>query len=90
VQSDFGGKSRLADPPAFVIQHAIRAVQAVAPTLSARVDGVVDHQSQFRIMELELIEPALFLTSHPPPQSDSPTPSPTHFNPAHPFYRRRN
>jgi len=65
VQSDFGGKSRLADPPAFMIEHAIRAVQAVAPTLYARVDGVVDHQSQFRIMELELIEPALFLSSHP-------------------------
>ena len=32
-----------------------------------RVDGVIDRipiQSQFRIMELELIEPALFLTSH--------------------------
>src|SRR5277367_1320796 len=72
VQSDFGGKSRAADPPAFVIECAIRAVQAVAPTLYARVDGVVDgvsdrvpNQSQFRIMELELIEPALFLNSHP-------------------------
>jgi hypothetical protein len=32
------------------------------------VDGVVDrvrNEDQFRIMELELIEPALFLTSHP-------------------------
>jgi glutathione synthase/RimK-type ligase-like ATP-grasp enzyme len=67
VQSDFGGKSRAADPPAFVIECAVRAIQTVAPTLYARVDGVVDHdRSQFRIMELELIEPALFLTSHPP------------------------
>jgi hypothetical protein len=66
VQSDFGGKSRAADPPAFVIECAIHAVQAVEQTLYARVDGVVDHhQAQFRIMELELIEPALFLTSHP-------------------------
>jgi glutathione synthase/RimK-type ligase-like ATP-grasp enzyme len=68
VQSDFGGKSHAADPPAFVIESAIHAVQAVEHTLYARVDGVVDRMSnkaQFRIMELELIEPALFLTSHP-------------------------
>jgi glutathione synthase/RimK-type ligase-like ATP-grasp enzyme len=66
VQSDFGGKSHAAEPPSFVIESAIRAVQPIAPTLYARVDGVVDHdQSQFRIMELELIEPALFLTSDP-------------------------
>jgi glutathione synthase/RimK-type ligase-like ATP-grasp enzyme len=66
VQSDFGGKSRAADPPGFVIESAIRAVQTIAPALYARVDGVVDHhQCQFRIMELELIEPALFLTSDP-------------------------
>jgi hypothetical protein len=64
VQSDFGGKSRSAEPPAFVLECAVRAVQAVTPTLYARVDGVVN-QAQFRIMELELIEPALFLSSHP-------------------------
>jgi glutathione synthase/RimK-type ligase-like ATP-grasp enzyme len=68
VQSDFGGKSHAADPPAHVLEYAVRAVQTVEPTLYARVDGVVDRvrtQDQFRIMELELIEPALFLTSHP-------------------------
>jgi hypothetical protein len=68
VQSDFGGKSCPADPPGFVIECANRAVQAVEQTLYARVDGVVDRMSnkaQFRIMELELIEPALFLTAHP-------------------------
>ncbi len=67
VQSDFGGKSHAADPPAFVIESATRAVRAVEHTLYARVDGVIDripNQAQFRIMELELIEPALFLTSH--------------------------
>jgi hypothetical protein len=51
-----------------VLECATRAVQAVPPTLYARVDGIVDRvdsQDQFRIMELELIEPALFLTSHP-------------------------
>jgi glutathione synthase/RimK-type ligase-like ATP-grasp enzyme len=68
VQSDFGGKSHAADPPGFVIECAIRAVEAVEHPLYARVDGVVDRMSnkaQFRIMELELIEPALFLTGHP-------------------------
>jgi glutathione synthase/RimK-type ligase-like ATP-grasp enzyme len=68
VQSDFGGKSHAADPPALVLECATRAVQAVNPTLYARVDGVVDQvsdESQFRIMELELIEPSLFLASHP-------------------------
>ncbi len=68
VQSDFGGKAHAADPPAFVLECAIRAVQAVGQTLYARVDGIVDRVSNehlFRIMELELIEPALFLSSHP-------------------------
>jgi glutathione synthase/RimK-type ligase-like ATP-grasp enzyme len=68
VQNDFGGKSHTADPPAFVLECALRAVQVVGPTLYARVDGVVNPDptgDQFRIMELELIEPALFLTSHP-------------------------
>jgi hypothetical protein len=64
VQNDFGGTSRLADPPAHVLGSATRAVQAVDPTLYARVDGVVE-DGQFRLMELELIEPALFLAAHP-------------------------
>jgi glutathione synthase/RimK-type ligase-like ATP-grasp enzyme len=68
VQNDFGGKSQVADPPVHVLECAIRAVRAVGDTLYARVDGVVDrarNEHQFRIMELELIEPALFLSSHP-------------------------
>ena len=69
VQNDFGGKSHPADPPAYVLDSAIRIVQVAGDTLYARVDGVVDqgpNQELFRLMELELIEPALFLTSHPP------------------------
>ena len=64
VQNDFGGSDRLADPPAHVLQSAMRILQAVEPTLYARVDGVVE-DNQFHLMELELIEPALFLSSHP-------------------------
>jgi glutathione synthase/RimK-type ligase-like ATP-grasp enzyme len=68
VQEDFGGKSHIADPPAYVLECAIRTVRAIGDTLYARVDGVVDrtgNEDLFRIMELELIEPCLFLTSHP-------------------------
>ena len=64
VQSDFGGRDRLADPPMHVLRSATQILQAVEPTLYARVDGVVEDK-QFHLMELELIEPALFLSSHP-------------------------
>jgi hypothetical protein len=64
VQNDFGGSERPADPPAHVLHSATGIVQTVAPTLYARVDGLVDG-NQFRLMELELIEPMLFLSSHP-------------------------
>jgi glutathione synthase/RimK-type ligase-like ATP-grasp enzyme len=63
VQNDFGGTAQPADPPPHVLAAATKAVESVPPTLYARVDGVVD-QDQFRLMELELIEPALFLSEH--------------------------
>jgi glutathione synthase/RimK-type ligase-like ATP-grasp enzyme len=63
VQNDFGGTAILADPPDHVLYSATRAVAAVDRTLYARVDGVVD-QGTFHLMELELIEPALFLADH--------------------------
>jgi glutathione synthase/RimK-type ligase-like ATP-grasp enzyme len=63
VQNDFGGTAQPADPPVHVLAAATKAVEAVPTTLYARVDGVVD-EGQFRLMELELIEPALFLAEH--------------------------
>jgi len=63
VQNDFGGSERPSDPPFEVLQAATRIVRTVEPTLYARVDGVVD-DGQFRLMELELIEPLLFLAAH--------------------------
>ncbi len=63
VQNDFGGIAQRADPPPHVLDAAKRAVEAVDSTLYARVDGVVD-EGQFRLMELELIEPALFLSEN--------------------------
>src|SRR5579864_9418855 len=64
VQNDFGGTARRADPPPHVLASATRAVEAVDPTVYARVDGVVD-DGRFLLMELELIEPMLFLADHP-------------------------
>jgi glutathione synthase/RimK-type ligase-like ATP-grasp enzyme len=64
VQNDFGGTSQLADPPLHVLTSATRAVEAAGTTLYARVDGVID-EGKFHLMELELIEPALFLADHP-------------------------
>jgi len=64
VQNDFGGTDTQLDPPAHVLESAGIILQAVEATLYARVDGVVQEE-KFLLMELELIEPALFLSSHP-------------------------
>jgi glutathione synthase/RimK-type ligase-like ATP-grasp enzyme len=61
VQHDFGGSERIATAPDSLIQAATRVIAAVGSTpLYARVDGV-ESGGQFLLMELELIEPALFL-----------------------------
>jgi hypothetical protein len=60
VQHDFGGHERSAQAPVPAMQAAEKAVRAAGATLYARVDGVMDGD-EFRLMELELIEPALFL-----------------------------
>ena len=63
VQHDFGGSERSAEPPAFVLEAAKRVIRAVnGVPLYARVDGV-ESQRRFLLMELELIEPMLFLAS---------------------------
>jgi glutathione synthase/RimK-type ligase-like ATP-grasp enzyme len=63
VQNDFGGTAQPADPPPHVLAAATQVVESVDATLYARVDGVID-EGRFRLMELELIEPALFLSEH--------------------------
>jgi glutathione synthase/RimK-type ligase-like ATP-grasp enzyme len=63
VQNDFGGTSECAEPPAAVLEAAAKAVQAAGEVpLYARVDGV-ESGGRFLLMELELIEPMLFLKS---------------------------
>ncbi|WP_424681467.1 ATP-grasp domain-containing protein [Frateuria sp. YIM B11624] len=69
VQGEFGGTSRLAEPPAHVLASAQRALTATAAlghagVAYARVDGVVA-DGGFRLMELEMIEPYLHLGVRP-------------------------
>jgi glutathione synthase/RimK-type ligase-like ATP-grasp enzyme len=61
VQSQFGGKSTLANPRAEIVEEARRVVASLpGEPLYARIDGV-DCAGQFVLMEVELIEPELFL-----------------------------
>lgn len=67
VQDDFGGIAVLTDPPPAVREGATAALAALEPRhtpVYARVDGVVI-AGRFLLMELELIEPYLFLPLSP-------------------------
>jgi glutathione synthase/RimK-type ligase-like ATP-grasp enzyme len=65
VQSDHGGVYHLADPAGALIEQAAAALGAAGNrTLYARVDGCVV-RGELHLMELELLEPALFLALHP-------------------------
>ncbi|RJF90772.1 ATP-grasp domain-containing protein [Sphingomonas cavernae] len=66
VQVQHGGSARAATPP----EAAIAAADAVLgmieePLLYARVDLIADGQGNYLLMELELIEPQLFLEHAP-------------------------
>lgn len=65
VQSDHGGVYHMADPPGELVGQAAAALRlAGRQTLYARVDGcVID--GELHLMELELLEPGLFLAVHP-------------------------
>ena len=66
VQEHLGGVSLPSQPPPGAIELAQRALAAApAPATYARVDIVRDDRGVLRIMELELIEPALFLDHAP-------------------------
>ena len=71
VQEHLGGVTLPATPPPGAIELAQMAlVGAPAPATYARVDVVRDEAGTLRIMELELIEPSLFL-DHAPDQGDA-------------------
>lgn len=61
VQSDFGGTYQQQAPPPELIKQAEAILGLIeSPLLYARIDGV-DRKGQLVLMELELIEPCLFL-----------------------------
>ena len=63
VQEQFGGQEVAIDPPAAALTLAQAALAAApGPLLYARVDMVRDSAGAFALMELELIEPSLFLS----------------------------
>ncbi len=66
VQPHLGGTDRIAVPPHGAIELAQKALAAApAPALYARVDMIANAAGKLKIMELELIEPALFLHDAP-------------------------
>ncbi len=65
VQEEFGGYATLAEPSAAMLASAQAALAAAgSDPLYARVDGVIVN-GRFLLMELELIEPYLFLPQSP-------------------------
>lgn len=69
VQSEYGGSVDAMVPSAATLTSAEQALAAIAAMgfgelAYARVDGVIS-DGRFLIMELELIEPFLFLAEHP-------------------------
>ncbi len=67
VQDDYGGTVHPHEPSAAQIEFAQR-VLAACPSAPAygRVDLVRDNHGKLAVMELELIEPELWLRNHPP------------------------
>lgn len=67
VQDDHGGTVHHHQPDADQIKFAKRAMAVCDPLPSyGRVDMVRDNQGNLAVMELELIEPELWLRKHPP------------------------
>jgi hypothetical protein len=65
VQDDYGGTVEVVAPGSELIEQAGQIINRIgAPLLFARVDGI-ERDGQLVLMELELIEPFLFLESDP-------------------------
>lgn len=61
VQEDFGGVNKLIEPTEKLLETADRVLEQIDENLLyARVDMVRDEADEFALMELELIEPALY------------------------------
>jgi glutathione synthase/RimK-type ligase-like ATP-grasp enzyme len=67
VQDDHGGTVHPYTPRPDEIRFAERAVRACnPPPIYARVDMLCDNDGDLAVMELELVEPELFMRLHPP------------------------
>jgi len=67
VQDDHGGTVHEYTPSPEQIRLAEQTMAACTPEpLYGRVDMVRDHQGRWQVMELEIIEPELWLRYHPP------------------------
>lgn len=67
VQDDFGGTVHEYEPTPEQIQLAERAMAACSPAPAyGRVDMVRNNDGRLAVMELEVIEPELWLRYHPP------------------------
>lgn len=65
VQFQFGGTNENAEVSPHLVEQALACIRhAPAPTVYARVDGVV-RDGEFLLMELEIFEPLMFLARHP-------------------------
>jgi hypothetical protein len=65
VQDDFGGTVEVVTPRLALIEQAQQIIHCIKdPLLFARVDGI-ERDGELVLMELEVIEPFLFLQSNP-------------------------
>ena len=66
VQPEYGGIIARCDPPPEALAVGLAALAAApAPATYARVDVIAGNNGEFQVIELELIEPALFLAQAP-------------------------
>jgi glutathione synthase/RimK-type ligase-like ATP-grasp enzyme len=64
IQAKFGGTVEVLEPNESILNYASAIIDTIdEPLLYARVDGIVGNDGKFYLMELELIEPALFIGS---------------------------
>mgnify|MGYP001827616814 CR=1 FL=1 len=65
-QEEHGATIKLTRPKALLMQRGFQALERVTPTPRyARIDFVRDKRNDFRVMEMELIEPSMYLRMHP-------------------------
>ena len=65
-QEERGATIKAARPEARLMLRGQQALESISPVpLYARIDFVRDDAGEFRVMEMELIEPSLYLRMHP-------------------------